>query len=116
MRCWPGSPPGSLTRSPRSTGWSSTSPANRRPRSRGNSVLAHAPDRPQVGEERQAEGGPQVGRAGGAAGAAPAADRPLHHLDVVVAPLLHALVQVDQELAYRGRVGVVVVDLLQHLL
>jgi hypothetical protein len=45
-----------------------------------------------------------------------AADGPLHHLDVVVAPLLDALVQVHQQLAHRGRVGVVVVDLLQRLL
>ncbi len=81
-----------------------------------SAALTHAPDGPQVGEGRLAERGPQVGGTGRAAGAAPAADRPLHHLDVVIAPLLHALVHVDQELAHRGRVGVVVVDLLQHLL
>ncbi len=79
-------------------------------------ALTHAPDGPQVGEGRPGDRGPQVGGAGRAAGARPAADRPLHHLDVVIAPLLHALVEVHQELAHRGRVGVVVVNLPQHLL
>jgi diguanylate cyclase (GGDEF)-like protein len=78
--------------------------------------LPQAPHRPQVGEGRLGQRGPQVGGPGRAARAAPRADRPLHHLDVVVAPLLHALVQVDQQLAHRAGVGVVVVDLLQHLL
>ena len=78
--------------------------------------LTHAPDGPQVGEGRPADRGPQVAGAGRAAGAVPAADRPLHHLDVAIAPLLHALVEVDEQLADRGGVGVVVVDLLQHLL
>ena len=78
--------------------------------------LTHAPDGPQVGEGRLGDGGPQVGGAGRAAGARSAADRPLHHLDVVIAPLLHALVEVHQELAHRGRVRVVVVDLPEHLL
>src|SRR5205823_3722483 len=48
--------------------------------------LAHAPDRPQIGEGGLAERGPQVGGTGRAAGAPLAADRPLHHLDVVIAP------------------------------
>jgi diguanylate cyclase (GGDEF)-like protein len=78
--------------------------------------LTHAPDSPQVGERGRGQGGAQVGGAGRATGTRPAADRPLHHLDVVVAPLLHALVQVDQQLAHRGGVGVVVVDPLQRLL
>jgi diguanylate cyclase (GGDEF)-like protein len=78
--------------------------------------LPQAAHGPQVGERRSAQRGAQVGGPGRAARAGPRADRPLHHLDVVVAPLLHALVEVDQQLAYRGGVGVVVVDLLQHLL
>jgi diguanylate cyclase (GGDEF)-like protein len=79
-------------------------------------ALPQAAHGPQVGEGGVPQRGLQVGGAGRAARAAPRADRPLHHLDVVVPPLLHALVQVDQQLAHRGGVGVVVVDLLQHLL
>jgi diguanylate cyclase (GGDEF)-like protein len=79
-------------------------------------ALPQAPHGPQVREGRVPQRGLQVGGTGRAARAAPRADRPLHHLDVVVPPLLHALVQVDQQLAHRGGVGVVVVDLLQHLL
>ena len=66
---------------------------------RPRTCLAHAPDRPQVGEGRLAERRPQDSVARGrAAGAPPSANRPLHHLDVVVAPLLHPLVHVDEEL------------------
>jgi diguanylate cyclase (GGDEF)-like protein len=79
-------------------------------------ALPQAAHGPQVGEGRVPQRGLQVGGTGRAARAAPCADRPLHHLDVVVPPLLHALVEVDQQLAHRGGVGVVVVDLLQHLL
>jgi diguanylate cyclase (GGDEF)-like protein len=80
------------------------------------SVLPQAPHGPQIRERRSAQRRAQVRGPGRAARAGPRADRPLHHLDVVVPPLLHALVEVDQQLAYRGGVGVVVVDLLQHLL
>jgi diguanylate cyclase (GGDEF)-like protein len=79
-------------------------------------LLAQAPHGPQVGERRLPERGPQVDGPGRAARAAPRPDGPLDHLDVVIPPLLDALVEVDQQLAHRGGVGVVVVDLLQHLL
>src|SRR3984957_16328146 len=88
----------------------------RRPGPRARRALAQAPHCPQVGEGRGAERRPQVGGPGRAAGAGPRADGPLHHLDVAIPPLLHPLVQVDQQLAHRGGVGVLVVDLLQHLL
>ena len=88
------------------------------PRASVNTVplLPQASHGPQIGEGGRGQGGAQVGRAGRAAGAPVTADGPLHHLDVVIAPFLHALVQVDQQLAHRRRVGVVVVDLLQRLL
>ena len=79
-------------------------------------LLSQAPHGPQVGEGRLPERGPQVAGPGRAARAAPRPDGPLDHLDVVIPPLLNALVEVDQQLAHRGGVGVVVVDLLQHLL
>ncbi len=79
-------------------------------------LLPQAPHGPQVGEGRLPERGLQVAGPGRAARAAPRPDGPLDHLDVVIPPLLNALVEVDQQLAHRGGVGVVVVDLLQHLL
>jgi len=79
-------------------------------------LLPQAPHGPQVGERRLPERGPQVAGPGRAARAAPRPDGPLDHLDVVIPPLLNALVEVDEQLAHRGGVGVVVVDLLQHLL
>ena len=90
----------------------SGTPVPRDPRA----LLAQAPHGPQVGEGRLPERGPQVDGPGRAARAAPRPDGPLDHLDVVIPPLLDALVEVDQQLAHRGGVGVVVVDLLQHLL
>src|SRR6202167_5973997 len=112
------------SRAPTPSSSSATSPAPRSAMpaaaaagtSRTYAPSPQAPHGPQVRKGRLADRGAEVGRTGRAAGAAPAADRPLDHLDVVVPPLLHALVEVDQELAHRGRVGVVVVDLLQHLL
>ncbi len=79
-------------------------------------LLPQASHGPQVGEGRLPERGPQVAGPGRAARAVPRPDGPLDHLDVVIPPLLNALVEVDQQLAHRGGVGVVVVDLLQHLL
>ena len=67
--------------------------------------LPQAPHTPQVGEGRLPERGPQVAGPGRAARAVPRPDGPLDHLDVVIPPLLHALVEVDQQLAYRGSVG-----------
>ena len=58
--------------------------------------LPQAPHGPQVREGGVPQRALQVGGTGRAARAAPRADRPLHHLDVVVPPLLHALVEVDQ--------------------
>ena len=44
------------------------------------------------------------------------ADRPLDHLDVAVAPLLDALVEVDQALGDERRIGVLGVRGDQHVL
>ena len=63
----------------------------------GSQPAAH---RPQVGEGGVEERRAQVRRARRAAGARLVADRPLDHLDVAVAPLLKALVDVDQALAH----------------
>jgi len=60
-------------------------------------------DLPEIGERGAEQGGAQVGRAGRAAGARLGADDPLDHLHVPVAPLLDALVDVDQGLADLGR-------------
>ena len=57
-----------------------------------------APDGPQVGERRVPQRGAQVGGARRSAGAGLVADRALDHLHVPVAPLLHALVDVDEAL------------------
>ena len=57
----------------------------------------------------------QVGGAGRAAGAGLVADRALDHLDVAVAPLLEALVEVDEALADLGRPAVVGVHGEQHV-
>ena len=59
-------------------------------------------DRPQIGKQRLVERGPQIVGARAAAGAPPGADGALHHLDVAVAPLLNAFVEIDQPLAEVG--------------
>src|SRR5690606_27664314 len=73
-------------------------------------------DRPQVRERGLEQRAAQVLRAGAAAGPALRADGPLDHLHVAVAPLLHALVEVDEPLAHAGDRRVVAVDLDQDAL
>src|SRR4051812_30551380 len=58
--------------------------------------------RPQVRERRTEQRRAQVLRTGRTAGADADADDPLDHLDVPVAPLLDALVDVDEGLADLG--------------
>ena len=65
-----------------------------------SSVITARSARPTGPGTRLEQGGAQVGRAGGSAGAGLAADRALHHLHVPVAPLLQALVQVDEPLGH----------------
>src|ERR671923_1162122 len=59
-------------------------------------------NRPEVGEHRLEEGRAEVADPRGAARPRPGADRPLHHLDVAIAPLLEPLVEVDHALADLG--------------
>src|SRR5690606_32377139 len=67
-------------------------------------------DGPQVGEERLEERPLEVFDAGRAARAWLRADGSLDHLDVPVAPLLQALVQIDEQLADLRLGRVIVVD------
>ena len=73
-------------------------------------------DLPQVGEGRPEERRAQVLDPARAARAALRADRPLDHLHVPVAPLLDALVEVDQALGDQRGIGVAVVDRDEDLL
>src|SRR5688572_29817689 len=79
-------------------------------------LLQLPPYFPQIGKEVPAEGGAKVRGAHRAAGAGPRADGALHHLHVTVAPLLKALVEIDQPLAQLRVLRVRSVDADQHLL
>src|SRR6266699_3514678 len=68
-----------------------------------------AANRPQVGERRLEERSAQILGARGAACARLIADGPLDHLHVPVAPLLKALVEVDQALRDLGGLTVITV-------
>ena len=72
--------------------------------------LQPMPDGPEVGEEGLKQRFPQELDARAAAGAELVADGPLHGLDVAVAPLLQALVEVDEELGQLRGPGVLGVD------
>ena len=62
-------------------------------------VLQTRTDFPEVGKEIVADGITQVFRSRRAAGSELRPDRPLHHLHVAIAPLLYALVEIDEPLA-----------------
>ena len=74
------------------------------------------PDVPQVRKEVLAEGGSEITGAGRSAGARLRADRPLHHLHVAISPFLDAFVEIDEALAELRVLGVVPVDVDEHLL
>src|SRR5919107_2137607 len=79
-------------------------------RERATDALEAAADLPEVGEDRLEQRSPEVLDPGRAAGPALRPDRPLDHLDVAIAPLLEALVEVDEPLRDQGGVGIASVD------
>src|SRR5437762_9311204 len=69
------------------------------------------PNGPEVGKERASNRLSQVCGAGRSAGAALCSDRPLDHLHVAVAPLLDALVEIDEALAELRVLGIAAIHL-----
>src|SRR5688572_3963924 len=87
--------------------------AKRGERCRGSKAV---PDGPQGGEDGQEQRALEELGAERAAGAALAADGALDELDVAVAPLLQALVEVGEQLEQQAQVGPVLVQAQQLVL
>ena len=73
-------------------------------------------DFPEVRKQRRANRRAEIGGTGRSAGSRLDADRALDHLHVSIAPLLNALVQIDEPLANLGVLRIVAIHLNQHLL
>src|SRR5436190_9123723 len=71
---------------------------------------------PEIRKDRPADGLPQVGRSRRAAGSESGADRPLHHPDVAVSPLLQPFVKIDEPLAQLRVLRVTAIQLDEALL
>ena len=71
---------------------------------------------PQIGKQIVPQRGLEVGGAARPARARPAADGPLHHPDVVIAPLRETLVEIHEPLADLGVLHVATVDVEEDLL
>src|SRR5205814_6132639 len=71
---------------------------------------------PEVRKERASNCLPQIRGARRSTRSTPGADRPLDHLDVAVAPLLDALVQIDEALAQFGVLGIATIHVGENAL